>query len=147
METVWAIFSGEYSDWEVHGFCETEEEAKQVCAEMNANYDIFGCDEYYYEKIDRMHKHMENGVYEYCYTFLVRNDINSYTFHFQNRTHDDGPVLAYHQRHRAPSVDKISDLKRSNWVYVWLPSDDEMEQAMKIAQDTWYKYLAEKSGV
>lgn len=143
MDTIWAIFSGEYSDWDVYGFCETEEDAKLVCAMWNA--DPHDNEDYYYIELKKLSMEKRPGVYEYRHIFKVMEDCGERQYKIKPY-HGYDPVVVYHETHHAPEIkpgDSKYDLAK---IYVWT-KDENDERAEKIAQDAWYKYLAEKEGI
>jgi hypothetical protein len=52
MDKVYGIFSGAYSDWNVHGFLEDKDKAQKYCAIQNQGLDSY--DSYYIIEIERM---------------------------------------------------------------------------------------------
>lgn len=63
MEEIYGIFSGCYSDWDVHGFLEDKEEAMKYCAIQNERRSEY--DSYYVVKIDKLNVKMADVKLKY----------------------------------------------------------------------------------
>lgn len=140
MDKVYVLITGEYSDWSIMGFTETEEEAQNICARKNA--ESSWSDEWYYEEVEKRQFDGKPVKMVYCFTVLfhdggTRNWEISDSFGMNYYASDDK---------RLDSIDKevmiTGDLWHSAQCNVIL-DENNPEKARKIAQDRLYKKLAE----
>lgn len=132
MNKIYAIFSGEYSDWAVHGFFETEEEANNYCLIKNQN-DKYYSDNYYVEEIDKIDvnvKNIEQRPYYIC-KFRFNNNIQNYSFKIKKDFYYD---------ESKEFIDTYGNFF-SYWIEFSINTDSE-EKAKKIAYDKYAKLLA-----
>lgn len=128
---VYGVFSGEYSDWEVHGYFDKEEDAIAYCVMKNGG----GYREYYVLKLLNL-KDGDPEVYR-CYSY---NQQTNYVDQL-----DWGEYLST-EKHET-EVAK-SGFRDRYFAYVWLkPRDFTEEKVRKIGQDAIAKYKAEKEGI
>ena len=137
--TLYAIVSGYYSDWAIHGFCTSLQEAYEYCA--SAPY------EYYPVEI----KHLARGGRE------IRSHVYKYRFVFRMRDGSwvpdeyDECLAEIEYGNEAP--EKLTPVIRDvpcGWKDIEITVYRKrlgVEYARKAAQDYLYKYLAEKAGV
>jgi hypothetical protein len=86
MDKVYGIFSGAYSDWDVHGFLEDKDEAEKYCAVKNQELDSY--DSYYIIGIDKMNAKIGNIELKYYYTVTFRFDHNPRNYTRDNASYD-----------------------------------------------------------
>ena len=128
---VYGVFSGEYSDWEVHGYFEKEEDAIAYCDMKNGG----DYREYYVLKLLNL-KDGDPEVYR-CYSYDSWNDYVDQL--------DWGEYLST-EKHKT-TVEKYGFRDRY-FAYVWLkPRDFTEDKVRKIGQDAIAKYKAEKEGI
>src|SRR5574344_2859022 len=95
METkVYGIFSGQYSDWNVHGYFTNKDKAKKYCASMNLEDKGYWNDSYYVMEIDNMEEKVImdyeniNLLYEHEIVFdfyrNMRNEPDRYNYYTGN---------------------------------------------------------------
>lgn len=137
---IYIIESGAYSDYTVHGFCTTEEQAKQACASLNGSL----CNDF--------SEYLENYVYTYSCLDCFDSDCSLpilYLFRFAFRHVDKAhawigrclvsePYLvhAHFSRVKKSSDGFLVDVSvRANDNYL----------ATKAAQDALYKHLASEA--
>lgn len=127
---VYGVFSGCYSDWEVHGYFEKKTDAEAYCKMKNKNIE--------YESQDYYVKPMLN---------LADGDPDVYRLYEYNEYWDS----VYEERafstkkKRTRVVDYRTGVR---CVEVWLkPCDYNRDKLRKIAHDALAKYKAEKEGI
>ena len=134
MNKVYGIFSGEYSDWAVHGFLTNKEEAMKYCAFKNSqNYeepnDVYNYGNYYTKELSKIYtdvqkielRYYHEVVFDYNYTtdqFVMRNEPDRFDYY----TGKSKPMKLVH------------NMESCNWVSVELEADSR-KHAEKIAQD------------
>ena len=129
------IIEGEFSDWEVKGYVETEREALDVCADHNAKEDNY-YDQWYFEEVKPMgycHTRYESGfgMYEYKVTFNPNKEF------LYTRKWSIFPTV-----HKEPEI-----IQEDQYCYVVRVTAKGEEKAMKISKDFLMKTLAERAGV
>ena len=134
---IYAIESGEYSDYCVHGYCTSEEQAMQTCAFLNQ--EIFN---------GRASVYIENYVYTYqelecldrkqpvpiLYFFRSSFSYNSSAGSWAGRI-DHGPYMTH------SPCEQVSKRGPTYFVDITVRNNDR-SLAAKAAQDVFYKYLA-----
>ena len=127
------ITSGEYSDYTVHGYCTTEEKAREYCAKCNSeapdNYSITE-----YEEVDCLDL-AESVPILYAFHFIAKFDSMARAWKVQSHKYYKNSVIV--SRH-------ITDVSRGKDFYdicVTVRENDE-ELALKAAQDALYKQRA-----
>lgn len=136
---LYAIASGYYSDWTIHGYCTSKEEAYDYCAVTNRGY------------YPILMKHLTPGtkeiprhIYEYRFSFRQRN--GSW---IPDEYDECRAEIRYHiPSDTQPSISR--DARDSAWPYIEvsvLSRRLDVKAAEKIAQDYLYKYLAEQEGL
>lgn len=128
---VYGVFSGQYSDWEVHGYFEKEEDATAYCDMKNNG----GYQEYYVLKLPNL-KDSDPEVYR-CYAYnQVRDSV---------RQIDHGDYLSEEKLETEVTDFGLIDCYLA---YVWLkPRDFTEDKVRKIGQDAIAKYKAQKEGI
>ena len=143
MDKIYVLITGEYSDWAIKGFADTEEEAKRICDFKNSvkrRYD----DDWYYKEIGKykIGADFSNVKFKYIYTFYFHQDKNR-TWLIEKK---------YVCEKVLDTRDDIDDIgvriyseneKRSYRATVSFELDvEDLERAKKIAQDKLYERLA-----
>lgn len=129
------IIEGEFSDWEVKGYVETEREALDVCADHNAKEDNY-YDQWYFEEVNPIgycHTRYESGfgMYEYHVVF-----------------HPDKSFESARRFSIFPTVRKEPKIvQEDQYCYVVRVTANGEEKAMKIAKDFLMQTLAERAGI
>jgi hypothetical protein len=135
-KSVFAIFSGEYSDWEVHGFFTNLEDAEKYCVVKNENIS-YG--EFYVEEISNIIADVSDvkviRVHEVVFDItrngmVMRNEPDRYKIKSAKST-----------------LPQISVDRGGIWIAVRGIVAETRESAEKIAQDKLAEFLAVKKGV
>ena len=138
---IYGIFSGAYSDWSVHGYFSSAEDAFKFCAEQNEKLE-FAYDSFYPLEIpclDGAPIHPPKFKYKYRFVFRWYKKEKCWLaddFEYNNIeiSKEEGP---------SPSIQD-----KRNGVYQWISvtvclKSINIERAKKIAQDYLYMYLSE----
>ena len=138
-EKVWLIFTGEYSGKQCVGYCESEDDAKRYCAINNGPDERLWAEDYYYEDVKCLSgdvKARKDEVGE-SVDVWVKWTRQGYLF----KTPTDS---TYRYQH-SPTVIQSGDGDPIFVVKIWVPkwSRREKERVLKIAQDTFYQWVAE----
>lgn len=132
---VYAVVSGYYSDWCLHGYCETLEEACNYCAYMNEQSDY---DEYYPKKMSLLDKKTPTLKHYYSYriTFYLYNG----TWNMRDFEEDEFEIV---DKFRPSTIqDGRAIYKDVNWIAVTVCQDElNVDKAKRAAQDCLYTYL------
>ena len=137
MDKIYVLIIGEYSDWQIMGFAETEEQARNICARKNAERSKYG-DEWYYEEVDRFEYKIAPVKIVYCF------NVNFCDKGTRAWTMDDRVSMSYYASDdkRLDSISKEVEIRGDLWhsasCEVVLDENDP-ERAKKIAQDRLYK--------
>ena len=149
MNEIYVLITGEYSDWEIQGFVESEEEAIKTCELYNENRDY---DRMYYEHASRFKEFspekLEQIKRKYNYTIRAWRSENSWHFQEANQI-DIEPTKEWVNEKR--EVNLCEPIMFNNWdpyaVITLTLTTVDREKALKIAQDMLYKKLAEREGL
>lgn len=75
---VYGVFSGCYSDWSVHGYFNSKEDADKYCCVCNKNGEY---DNYYVKPLENLENEIDLSSislkYEYCIVFTKRNSMKN----------------------------------------------------------------------
>ena len=144
MDTVYVLISGEYSDWGIMGFAETEEEAKKICEYKNSVKSRYA-DDWYYEEVDKCKIEFSprNGKHYYTFRFFQEND-RSWVMDkdWKHIKIDEDYAKAAAERDPVFIYDVDRRVRYRAEVNVLL-DDENVEKAKKIAQDKLYQRLGE----
>lgn len=149
-EKIYVIISGKYSDWSIVGFARTEEDAMQICAGHNTG-ERNGWNDWYIRDAVFMDTPSERGSDRYVYDieFDVYNSGHTRMLIPDDDDEEIEPYKCFLVK-RAPIVWErywhSTNEKKRMIVTVQLEKEDR-EKAEKIAQDTLYRFLAEKKGL
>lgn len=128
---VYGVFSGEYSDWEVHGYFDKEEDAIAYCDMKNSD----DYQNYYVLKLLNL-KDGDPEVYR-CYSYNQERDYVGQL--------DLGEYSSAEKRETEVTT---AGFRNFYFAYVWLkPRDFTEDKVRKIGQDAIAKYKAEKEGI
>ena len=142
MNEIYVIFQGCYSDWEILGFCETEEEAIKSCVKYNRQHERYEEDSVYYERASRFNVGTLDLIKpNYVHRIYFHHESDGWKF----RKMDNIDVYHDAEMNNKIDIDYNSCLK-SGYAYVCL-KEINREKALKIAQDMLYKKLAEEEGL
>jgi len=127
---VYGIFSGEYSDWVVHGYFTDRGRAEQYCAKLNFDQDY---DEYYVKDISEIDSDIgANEKLQYYHTVIfdfdkgMRNTPNDYIYYIGSRRKEESVYNSFG--------------KNNGWICFHLNADSR-KKAEKIAQDKYYMFI------
>ena len=127
---VYAVVGGEYSDWYLVGYCESQKKAEEYCKTHNKQ---IRWKELYIMELADLDKEPPEGEL-LCY--MVDTEDWSYCQSFSWRK-DEIPESKIYV---CGSIFENPD------IYIWIyPS--ELKRIQKIAQDRYYKWKAEKEGI
>jgi len=125
MEKVYVIFSGQYSDWNVHGFFNNKDEAMKYCAFKNKSKED-SWDEYYVKEIDQIFADVKN--IKLCYYHEIVFDYKNKNFVMR----DEPDRFDYYIGESKP-IHLLQNM-RYNWIAIKVNANDR-NHAEKIAQD------------
>lgn len=140
--SVFIITSGCYSDYCVHGYCTTEENAKKYCALQNSG-EAGRWDAYEYEEIecyDDSASKVDELFYQYNFFYVRHEYKNEWTCVSQS---DEPLVVAVKNTSAKYKRAKYAGERSGVSVTVCTKTDDK-EKAKKISQDILYQWLASK---
>lgn len=126
---MYIIIEGEFSDWDVIGYVETEKEAMDICATHNAEEDNY-CDWWYFKKIEHMDKRdsLQEGFYDYRVVF-----------------NPDKEFVRASKCTLFPTIkEKPMIVQEDQYCYVVKVTTYSEDKAMKIAKDFLMQVLAER---
>lgn len=133
MDKVYGIFSGAYSDWNVHGFLEDKEKARKYCAVQNERLGEDSYDSYYIVEIEKMDVEIKDVKLKYYYDVTFRFDSSPTKY-----TMDEASYDYYIGENKKPYT------KYNNHVWGWISfhfNAETKEKAEKIAQDKYAQLL------
>lgn len=128
---IYAVFSGAYSDWNVHGYFDTRDEAEKYCAMQNKDIG-WSYDEYYVEDLKKINANVSdirlNYYHEVMFDFNtgMRNEPDRYKYYQGN---DKAPITRY-------NVFSSGD----GWISFSF-NCQLREKAEKIAQDKYATFI------
>lgn len=131
-KTIYGIFSGAYSDWQVHGYMENRKEAEKYCALKNSQ-DNDEWNQYYVIDINNIHSDVSmvkiNCYHEVVFDFNkgMRNEPDRYDY--------------YIGKNRPPN--SICNIN-FGWISFSFNCENR-KKAEKIAQDKYYQFLSYQS--
>lgn len=139
---IYGIFSGAYSDWSIHGYFSSAEDAFKYCAEQNEKLKCESYDSFYPLEIPCL-----DGTpicppkFKYKYRFVFRRDKKEKCWLADDFEYNN--IGISEKEEPSPSIQD-----KQNGVYPWISvtvylKSINIERAKKIAQDYLYMYLAE----
>ena len=134
MEEVYGIFNGEYSDWNCLGFFTDELEAEKYCALMNSKND--GC---YVVKIDNLTGKVDLSKIKPKYVYLFSESFNDFWSNSQE-------ILCNGHEQWISEV-RYTRNDNAKYMITVITTEKNRDKAVKIAQDMFAKYKAEKMGL
>ena len=140
---IYAIFSGAYSDWEVHGYFTNPEEAYQYCFIMNHGGDgekhYWHDDDYYVEELEELSvEFVEKPSMHYKFTTSFMPDDSGTWCH--SLWYDSIETLAGGM---CPNNEITYEEKTHSYRIIIFSKYYDMDKWLKIAQDMVYQKLAE----
>lgn len=137
---MYIIIEGEFSDWKVKGYVETEREALDVCADHNAKEDNY-YDQWYFEEV----KPMKYCPMDYCRDTCIPG-FGMYEYEVVFNPNKE--FLYTDQWSIFPTVHKEPEIvQEDQYCYVVRVTTYSEEKATKIAKDFLMKTLAERAGI
>jgi hypothetical protein len=127
---VYGIFSGAYSDWSVHGFFESEDEAMVYCAIKNQGLDEY--DKYYIMPLSKINAKIPDIKLNYFHTVV---------FDFNNGMRSEEDRYDYYIGEDKPSFTKYNVFKNNDGWISFSFNGKSREKAEKIAQDKYTEFL------
>lgn len=124
---IYAIFSGEYSDWNVHGYFTDLEIAEKYCTFMNNK----GAGDYYIVNLEEKKVDFDIESVQPEYKWVFNED-------FTDAYGDNG------QLKQQDDVEKVSEYGHSERMIVVITKTKDREKAVKIAQDYFAKWKYEQ---
>jgi hypothetical protein len=134
-KTIYGIFSGAYSDWQIHGYMTNRDEAEKYCALKNSKNN-YGWNQYYVVDINHIYTDVKDIKLKYYHTV---------TFDFDIGMRNEPYRYNYYVGEDRKPYAKYNTFKDgSGWVSFSFNCEDR-EKAEKIAQDKYFQFLAYKS--
>lgn len=136
--TKFVIISGEYSDWNIEGYADSEYEAIQICAEHNQSKAPNSCGwyyEWYYDKVKKLSGPKTEIKLIYVHNFLARVENSMLVLDDSSRN-----IEFFTEKDKMDELDtKIACTiplmdGHKTWIHIPLKKLD-YEKARKIAQD------------
>ena len=137
-KTIYGIFSGAYSDWNIHGYMTDRDEAEKYCAFMNKKYNNNNndWDSYYIMDINHIRANVKDVKLKYFHTVV---------FDFDTGMRNEPDRYKYYIGEDKEPFNKYNTFRGGGgWVSFYFNCDSR-EKAEKIAQDKYYQFLAYKS--
>ena len=142
-KTIYGIFSGCYSDWNIHGYFESREEAERYCALKNRadKREDYWDSEYYIIDASHINENIEdvslNYYHEVVFDFRgnegeIRKEPNRYEY--------------YIGEDKKPNIRWNTLREERGWISFSFNCDTR-EKAEKIAQDKFAQILYEKQEI
>ena len=134
-ETIYGIFSGAYSDWQIHGYMTDRNEAEKYCALKNKeNDDEWG--RYYVIDINNIYADVKDVKLKYYHEVV---------FDFNKGMRNEPDRYEYYIGEDKKPTNRCNIFRHGDgWICFCLNADSR-EKAEKIAQDKYYQFLAYKS--
>ena len=132
MNKLFVIVEGQYSNWEIIGYVNTEEEAIDVCANHNNNLDLDDYDGWYYLEIEQVFSTEWINKGYLLYDVVFNPDKSFYSV-------DES---SYPTLHREPKI-----IQEDEYCFVVQVTARTEEQAIKIAKDYLMQVIAEREGI
>lgn len=131
MDEVFVIVKGEYSDWDIVGYAESETDAAKICSEHPS-------DGWYFMRVSKMKRVPRIKV---CYTQEVVFDNTPHGWAMR-----DEPDRYTHNKDDGKRERSIDYWKYNSNIIVCRISQDKpnRKKAEKIAQDMLYEFLAKE---
>jgi len=133
MEWIYVIIQGSYSDWRIKGYALTGADAKATCDTYNKKNQDKYQEEWYYQPVRRIETATEEyRIYKkHCVRVYPGNDGVFFDSDFsEDVLLKDVPTM------------EVEQDGNGSFINVCL-EDEDGDRAEKIAQDFWYKHLAE----
>lgn len=133
--TIYIIVSGEYSDWQVHGYMTDRVEAEKYCALKNQKGGGAWGDDYYVISIDHINADVKDVRIKYYHTVIfdfgegMRDEPDRYRYYVGE---DWEPEIIYNVYGNS-----------GGWIEYGLTCDSR-KKAEKIAQDKYYQFMEYK---
>lgn len=134
-EFIYVIIEGEYSDWRIIGYTDSEDDAMQICAQHNQNDKQHK--DWYYESDRKVASPKQKIKLQYFHniTFDRNRNICDELYKLEYIASDESKIEKV----------EIDDPQFSSYITISVPlKENNPERAKKIAQDALYQYLYEK---
>lgn len=144
MKTIYIITSGQYSDYYVHGYAETEKDAINICRKHNTtmhnNFDTWE-----YEEKELLEKPERDINIRYVYKFYLeyKNGMLHYSNNYTRYEYDEED-----KEHSTITLDSKPDYSGINNFYLYIPvkrGKEDIHVIKKIAQDFIARYNYEQT--
>ena len=147
---MFVIVEGQFSDWEIKGYVETEEEAQSICAEYNdrdrrfwgRSGEAYYSYEWYYVEAKQFNpitydiKNIDSPTYELIDVVFKANNEFSYL---------DRNYMPYSKIKEDPKI--IQEDEYCTAIRLRVDPKTSDEKIVKIAKDYLMQYKAEKEGI
>lgn len=147
MDKIYVLFTGEYSDKEVQGFVETEEEAERMCEYNNATSDLHSWREWHYEEVEKIKKNVPDVKPVYIITIKFI-EFSPFGWKRKETAFLCGCYLPDAEEVKNARYCEITpadgDKRYTEAVVDVVLREPDSSKAWKIAQDRLYKKLAEQ---
>ena len=130
---IYAIFSGSYSDWKVHGYFLDKDKAEKYCAIKNQKLDSF--DSYYVVELNPINSNIPNVKLKYFYKMCIRfqDNPNKYTI--------DEPFREYYLGKDKERISRYNIFKNGSGWFSYSFNCESDEKALKIIKDKYMEVL------
>jgi len=130
---IYGIFSGEYSDWNCHGYFDKLEDAEKYCTFMNTKES----ETYYIENIEKLECLFDKDSVVPMYKYMFNENFDDLWKNAQGTLSTDSICKNFVYS----KYNFFRDMKKYE-ITVYLPEKNSREKALKIAQDlfTQWKY-------
>lgn len=131
-DEVYGVFSGYFSNWNIHGYFNTLEEAEKYCALRNKNLEYY-YDNYYVVKIPKIEADVSNIKLKYYHEIIfdfdtgMRNEPNRYSYYIG-------------EKNKPLTIQYNVFANKKGWILFKLTCETR-QKAEKIAQDKYAEFL------
>ena len=126
---VYGVFSGCYSDWNVHGYFKTRDEAEKYCAIQNRK-NIY--DKYYVKNLPEITADVSDISLRYYHEVV---------FDFKRGMRNEPDRYEYYIGERKPSKTVYNVFPSGDGWIAFSFDCDKRDRAEKIAQDKYYIFM------
>lgn len=137
MDEIFAIISGEYSDWNIEGYTDSEDSAMRICAVHNKETEY---DDWYFTKVEKMEKPIRTIELKYVHEVLFDKSMDKWVM----RQEPDRYKYFENGDKEIPEKSKVNYwIHNSGIIVATIPmKENNRKKAEKIAQNMLYQFLA-----
>ncbi len=127
---IYGIFSGAYSNWQIHGYVTDRNEAEKYCAFKNSK-DSDSWNQYYVVDINHIHSDVKDIKLKYYHTV---------TFDFDTGMRNEPDRYEYYIGENREPYAKYNVFKSGRGWVSFSFNCDSREKAEKVAQDKYFQF-------